>query len=272
MANHLFLFTHADVAGLEQLSAEQWSAAYSAAMLNAAAAATATAAANARSQPQFGSITSSPSTTSSSSPPHCPPTSHSQHHHHHQLQLLQTQQGQREESTSLMKQETTSSQQAGNPYNLMTVGALLKIQNSSGTAVPSMGASAGDIGSAGVCKPTGNNHVGTLLGVKNGHGLSSQSNNMMATVKGLSGTPSPPSISATLTQHLQDPTAVKLGPSSHHALPSTPQATSMSALVSKRPAPLQIRPGVNRLVDETAGGVAAPTTPASPYTGQQGWC
>lgn len=250
------------MAGLEQLSAEQWSAAYSAAMLNA------TAAANSRSQPQFGSIAPSPSATSISSSPHHPPTSHSHHHRHHQqLQLLQTQQAQPEERTGLIKPEAASTQQAGNPYNLMTVGALLKIQNSGTTATG--GAGAGDIGSAGVRnKPAGNNHVATFSGVKNGHGLSSQSN-MVATVKGLSGTPSPPSVSATLTQHLRDPAAV--GSSSHHALPSTPQVTSASGLVSKRPDPLQIRPGVNQVVDEPVGGVAAPATPASPYTGQQGW-
>lgn len=249
--------------GLEQISAEQWSAAYSAAMLNAAATATATS--NVRSQPpQFGGIASSPITTSGSSPhphhPHHPPTSH-----HHPLHLLQTQAQQEESAILKSQQAAAATAQAAPPYNLMTVGALLKMQNSATAAAGSV-VGVGDVGGAGVSKPAGNNDKGTATGVKNGQNLCTLS---AATTKGLSGTPSPPSTSATLAQHLQDPVMTKLGSPSTPS--SAPQAPSLSALASKRPAPIQIGPGGNRLIDETVGGVAAPTTPASPYTGQQGW-
>lgn len=237
------------------MSADHLSVAYSVAMLNAAAAA--------RNQQQMQgtsllSPTASTTTTHASSSP-----SLSSHHasispssqQQHQLQLLQQIHAQENSSSgggsgaaSLLKSEAAQV----NSYNPVTVGALLKMQNSSsGTDALQGGVAAGS-------------NAVNMRQVKNGQAFSLTP----------SGSLSPTGKSATpLVRHLQDPVAAvtsKFGsPSSHHS--PNPQ-TSSPSLTSKRPPPIQIGSGINRFTDDTAiGGVPAPTTPASPYTSQQGW-
>lgn len=238
------------------MSADHLSVAYSVAMLNAAAAA--------RNQQQLQgtsllSPTASTTTTHASSSP-----SLSSHHasispssqQQHQLQLLQQIHAQENSSSgggsgaaSLLKSEAAQV----NSYNPVTVGALLKMQNSSSSTDALQG--------GGVA--AGSNAV-NMRQVKNGQAFSLTP----------SGSLSPTGKSATpLVRHLQDPVAAvtsKFGsPSSHHS--PNPQ-TSSPSLTSKRPPPIQIGSGINRFTDDTAiGGVPAPTTPASPYTSQQGW-
>ena len=247
------------MSGLEQLTADQWSAAYSVAMLNAAAAA-ASAARNQQQQhfpPSPGTVSSTtavasltPPTTSSNIQTSVSPNSQLQH----QLQLgLQTQ-----ALEGIAKQEAIMAAQMGS-FSPLTVGALLKMNNS--------GAQTAD-GNA------------SLMGeVKHGGQASlSVAQSMAATLSG-TPSPSPPSSSNTapiISHHLQQEGAKYGSPSPHHSPnPNPPPHHTVGGQVmpstgAKRPAPIQISPGVNRIVDETGAGGGAPTTPASPFAGQQG--
>ena len=243
------------MSGLEQLTADQWSAAYSVAMLNAAAAA---AARNQHFPPSPGTTSSTtaaasltPPTTSSTIQTTVSPNSHLQH----QLQLgLQTQA--LEGITA--KQEAVMAAQMGS-FSPLTVGALLKL-NSSGGGVGVQTASEGNASLIGEMK-----HGGQVV------------SSSLSAAAALSGTPSPspPSSSSNtasiISHHLQQEGTLKFGSPSPHHSPGNPNPPHHHTQVvpstgAKRPAPIQIRPGVNRIVDETG----APTTPASPFTGQQG--
>ena len=249
------------MSGLEQLTADQWSAAYSVAMLNAAAAA---AARNQHFPPSPGTTSSTtaaasltPPTTSSTIQTTVSPNSHLQH----QLQLgLQTQA--LEGITA--KQEAVMAAQMGS-FSPLTVGALLKLNSGGGAQTASDG---GNVSLMGEVK-----HGGQV--VSSSLSAAAQS---MAAAAALSGTPSPspPSSSSNaapiISHHLQQEGAVKFGSPSPHHSPGNPNppphhhAQVVPTTGTKRPAPIQIPPGVNRVVDETG----APTTPASPFTGQQG--
>ena len=232
------------MSGLEQLTADQWSAAYSMAMLNAAAA----AARNQQQQhfpPSPGTASSTaaaaslaPPTTSSTIQTNTSANSQLQH----QLQLglhTQTQEG-------LTKQEALMAAQ----MSPLTVGALLKMSNSGAT-------------------------------MDGGQTVSSSLSAAQTMVSALSGTPSPspPSSSnaATLVTHHFQQEGPKYGsPSPHHSPNPNPphhQAVGgqvMTSTGAKRPTPIQIPAGVNRIMDETSAGSGVPTAPASPFTGQQG--
>ena len=218
-------------------------------MLNAAAA-TATAAARHQQRPQQFGVPSSSSTAT-------PPSSSSSHHitisptSHHQ-QLLQAQVANKTNASNL-KAETLQA----NAYSPMTVGALLKMQNNG-----SGGASVADGNMAG--NGMGNTTVMASMATKNGQTLNPM------TSAALSGSSSPTGHSDPLVHHLQDPATKYGSPSPHHSPDPRAPSVASSSFTSKRPAPIQIGPGANRLIDDTVGGVAAPTTPASPYTGQQG--
>ena len=254
----LILFT--DVSGLEQLTADQWSTAYSMAMLNAAAA----AARNQQQQhfsPSPGTASSTtaavsltPPTTSSAIQTAISPNSQLQH----QLQLglhTQAQEG-------VIKQEALMAAQ----MSPLTVGALLKMSNSGATSDGASG-----IGNASLVRE-----------VKHGgQAVSSSLSTAQTMVAALSGTPSPSPPSSSnaaplISHHLQQEGPKFGSPSPHHSPnPNPPHHHAMGGQVmtstgAKRPAPIQIPPGVNRIVDETGAGSGAPTTPASPFTGQQG--
>jgi hypothetical protein len=176
------------------------------------------------------------------------------------------QQAQALEGIAAAKQEAVLAAQMGS-FNPLTVGALLKMNS---------GGSVAQTASDGNASLVGGQVVSSSLSA-------AQAQSMV--VAALSGTPSPspPSSSSNnaaapiISHHLQQAEGtVKFGsPSPHHSPnPNTPhhhaQVVPSAATGAKRPAPIQIPPAVNRIVDETGAGSGAPTTPASPFTGQQG--
>ena len=232
------------------------------AMLNAATATAAAAAA--RNQQQFppspgttaAASSSTPPTTSSTIQTTVSPNSQLQHQLQLGLQTL-TQDG-------IVKPEVLTAAQVSS-FSPLTVGALLKMNNS---GVTDDGASG--IGTASI-----------LGGIKNGgQSLLSSLSTTQTMAAALSGTPSPspPSSAPLISHHLQQEGAKFGSPSPHHSPNPNPhhhhaggQVIPASVVSSKssRPAPIQITPGVNRLVDDTSGS-GVPATPASPFTGQQG--
>ena len=200
-------------------------------MLNAAAAAAA-----ARNQQPFG--LSSPPGSSAGSSAFSPATTQQQ------IQMLQKQVHQ---DSAIGVAAPHASSSGGNA----TIGALLKM-NSSGGVV------------SGVSLDTSGVNKTTKTGIKNGQ--------MYAVSSGTvhSGSPSPPGLSTNQAHDFQDQGGKFGSPSPRHSPnPLHPQASSAQS--TKRPEPIQLGSGgAGRLIDDNVGGVAAPTTPASPYTGQQG--
>ena len=147
-------------------------------------------------------------------------------------------------------------------FSPLTVGALLKMNNSGAQTADGNASLMGEV-----------KHGGQVV--------SSSLSAPQSMAAALSGTPSPspPSSSNAATiisHHLQQEGAKYGSPSPHHSPnPNPPHHHTVGGQVMpptgvKRPAPIQISPGVNRIVDETGAGSGAPTTPASPFTGQQG--